>query len=140
MDHAEGDLVKITDGGDNPQGEGSQGVYPIGIDADPHLSPGNDRVVFSRLKTAQENEPFGVYELVIVDLSTREETLLDDSYANMLPEWNAGGIIFIRQEGGTDPMEVSQGLYLYDNGEFTRIEEHPFDVFPIGAYSASWID
>ena len=42
----------------------------IGIDADPDLSPDNRQVVLSRLMKGKENIPFGVYELIVVDVET----------------------------------------------------------------------
>ena len=91
------DNIQITEGGPNPDMEEPHGPYPIGIDADPDLSPDNTMIVFSRLKTGKENEPFGVYELIVIDVETRVETVLDSSYANMIPEWKSRGIVFIRQ-------------------------------------------
>lgn len=96
MDSDGANKVKITDGGPNPSGEEPHGPYPIGIDADPDLSPDNSKIVFSRLKTGMQNEPFGIYELVVIDVETRLETVLDSSYANMIPEWKNQGIVFIR--------------------------------------------
>jgi Tol biopolymer transport system component len=51
---------KITDGGPNPNNEENHGLHPIGIDADPDLSPDNKKIAFSRLRTGLENVPFGV--------------------------------------------------------------------------------
>jgi Tol biopolymer transport system component len=92
-----GNKVRLTLGGINEDDEASNGVYPIGIDADPDLSPDNSQVVFSRLKTGKEDEPSGVFELVVFDIQTGLETVLDSSYANMIPEWKSEGIVFIRQ-------------------------------------------
>ena len=133
--------IKITDGGPNPYNEKPHGHYPIGIDADPDLSPDNKKIVFSRLKTGKENEPFGVYELIIVDVETGEKTVLDSSYANMIPEWKAQGIVFIRQMGSsTSVMNRKQGMYIYKDGVFTSLEPEPYNVFPIGSNGASWMD
>jgi len=133
--------IKITDGGPNPYNEKPHGHYPIGIDADPDLSPDNKKIVFSRLKTGKENEPFGVYELIIVDVETGEKTVLDSSYANMIPEWKAQGIVFIRQMGSsTSVMNRKQGMYIYKDGVFTSLEPKPYNVFPIGSNGASWMD
>jgi len=63
MDSGGTNLKKITDGGPNPNNEEPHRSYPIGIDADPDLSPDNKKIVFSRLRTGKENVPFGVYEL-----------------------------------------------------------------------------
>lgn len=109
MDANGSNMERITEGGDNPDNEEPQGVFPIGLDADPHLSPDNNRIVFSRLKTGKENEPFGIYELIVVDVDSKEENVLDSSYANMLPEWKSGGILFIRQVGTAKPMDIQQG-------------------------------
>jgi len=133
--------VKITDGGPNPDDEGPHGQYPIGIDADPDLSPDNSKIVFSRLKTGKQNEPFGVYELVIYYLEAAEETVLDSSYANMIPEWKPQGIVFIRQIGSsTSAMDRKQSMYIYRDDEIRDLEQHPFNVFPIGSNGASWIE
>ncbi len=140
MDSEGKNHTKLTEGGGNPNYEEPHGFYPIGIDADPDLSPDSKEIVFSRLRTGRENEPFGVFELVIVNIKTGEETVLDSRYANMLPEWKSRGILLIRQYGGTDPMAVKQGLYLYGSKGFEQLEGFPYDVFPIGAYAASWIE
>ncbi len=133
--------VKITDGGPNPDDEGPHGPYPIGIDADPDLSPDNSKIVFSRLKTGKQNEPFGVYELVVYDLESDEETVLDSSYANMIPEWKSRGIVFIRQIGSsTSVMDRRQSMYVYIDDEFRDLEQYPFNVFPISSNGASWIE
>ena len=135
---------KITDGGPNPGHEENHGPYPIGTDADPDLSPDNQRIVFSRLKTGKQNEPMGVWELIIVNVGTKKEEVLDSQYTNMIPEWKSGGILFIRQQSVADyishPMDVKQGLYLYKDGKFTELEEYPYNIFPIGAYGGSWIE
>lgn len=140
MDSDGNNLEKITDGGSNPYNEGPHGFYPIGIDADPDLSPDNKKIVFSRLRTGKENEPFGVFELIIIDVDTKEEDVLDSSYANMIPEWKLNGILFIRQIGGINPMDVKQSLYIYRGGKFEELEKFPFNVFPMGAYGGSWIE
>ncbi len=142
MDADGSNLEKITNGGPNPSGEGNHWQhYPIGTDADPDLSPDNSEIVFSRLKTGKENAPFGVYELVVADVETKEITILDSNYANMLPEWKEGGILILRQiTETTEPMDIKQSLYLYRDGEFTELEGYPYNVFPLGAYSCSWIE
>jgi Tol biopolymer transport system component len=137
--------VKITNGGPNPHGEENQGSYPIGIDADPDLSPDNQKVVFSRLRTGKENFPFGIYELIVVDVETKELVVLDSQYANMIPHWKSGGILINRQVGGANTgqlkaMEMRQSLHIYIDGEFRELEEYPFNVFPLGAYGGYWID
>lgn len=140
MDADGSNLERITNGGDNPNDEGSHGPYPIGTDADPDLSPDNTKIVFERLKTGKKNEPMGVWELIVIDVATKEETVLDSSYSNMVPEWKSGGILFLRQVGSADVMERKQSLYLYRDGEFTELETYPYNVFPIGAYGGHWID
>ena len=141
MDADGSNKQKITDGGSNPDNEEPHGNYPIGIDADPDLSPDNSKIVFSRLKTGKENEPFGVYELVIVDVETREETVLDSNFANMIPEWKHQGIVFIRQVGSPGgAMDLKQSAHFYRDGKFTNLEPEPYDVFPIGSNGASWIE
>ncbi|MBN2075028.1 MAG: PD40 domain-containing protein [Dehalococcoidales bacterium] len=134
---------KITDGGDDADLEDKHRPYPIGTDADPDLSPDNSRIVFSRLVTGKRNEPIGVWELIVIDVLTKKETILDSEYANMIPEWKSGGILFIRQQSVDDyisnPMGVKQSLYRYQDGEFTELEPYPYNVFPIGANGASWI-
>ncbi|MBE0481674.1 MAG: PD40 domain-containing protein [Dehalococcoidia bacterium] len=135
---------KITDGGLNTSSEANHGPYPVGTDADPDLSPDNSQIVFSRLKTGRQNEPFGVWELVIVDVGTRTETVLDSQYASMMPEWKSGGILFVRQESVdafvSRPMEIRQSLYRYKDGQFTELEQYPYNVFPVGACGGSWIE
>lgn len=135
-------LEKVTSGGLNVYNETGR-LYPVGIDADPDFSSDNTQIVLSRLRTELENEPFGVYELVIIDLNTREEIIIDSSYANMVPEWKTGGIIFTRQEGVedymSDPMSVKQSMYLYNDGVFTELEDYPYNVFPLGGLAVSWI-
>ncbi|MBU7031872.1 MAG: hypothetical protein HXS53_05040 [Theionarchaea archaeon] len=140
MDSDGSNCEKITNGGDNPRGEDPHGVYPIGIDADPDLNPENTKIVFSRLKTGRVNEPFGIYELIVIDIATKEEHIMDSSYANMVPEWKSRGIIFIRQMGAPNPMERVQCLYLYADGNWFELETFPNSVFPMGAYSGSWIE
>lgn len=133
--------IKITNGGSNPDNEEPHGPYPIGIDVDPDLSPDNTKIVFSRLKTGKENVPFGVYKLIIMDIETGEEMILDSSYANMIPEWKAQGIVFIRQVGSsTSIMGRKQSMYIYKDGKFTDLEPEPYHVFPIGSNGASWIN
>lgn len=132
--------VQITNGGPNPESEKPHGPYPIGIDADPDLSPDNTRIVFSRLKTGHQNEPFGVYELLVLDLATKEITILDSSYANMIPEWKDEGIVFIRQIGSIiRVMDRKQSIYLYQDGKFRNLEPD-YDIFPIGSNGASWVE
>ena len=135
---------KITDGGPNPNNEENHGPYPIGIDADPDLSPNNKKIVFSRLKTGKENIPFGIYELIVVDIDTKEIEILDSQYANMIPQWKSGGILINRQVGAANAgevkaMSIKQSLYLYRDGNFEELEEYPFNVFPMGAYGGYWI-
>ena len=140
--------VKITDGGPNPDNEESLGHFPIGIDTDPDLSPDNGRIVFSRLKTGQKNVPFGIWELVVIDVETGQEEIVDSSYANMLPEWKSRGILCIRQTGSDtaadkgqlNPMNIKQSLYIYIDGVFTELEHYPYNIFPIGSFGASWIE
>ena len=141
MDADGTNLEKITDGGPTSEEENHWGLYPIGTDADPDLSPDSTEIVFSRLTTGKENAPFGIYELVVVNVDTKEITVLDSNYANMLPEWKEGGILVLRQiAGSTEPADIIQSLYLYKDGEFTELEDYPYNVFPLGAYSCSWID
>ena len=140
MDSDGNSRERVTNGGSNPHGEGPHGVYPIGIDADPDLNPENTKIVFSRLKTGMQNEPFGIYELIIIDIATKEEQILDSSYTNMVPEWKSRGIIFIRQVGAQIPMDRKQSLYLYIPGEWIELETFPYTVFPMGAYGGSWIE
>ncbi|MEJ2247626.1 MAG: hypothetical protein P8Y80_16355, partial [Acidobacteriota bacterium] len=122
---------KITNGGSNPNNEGNHGLYPIGIDADPDLSPDNKKIVLSRLKTGQENIPFGVYELIVVDVETKEVKILDSKYANMVPQWKSGGILINRQVGVENSskmkaMDIKQSLYVYRDGTFEELEGYPF--------------
>ncbi len=141
MDADGSNMEKITNGGPTSEEENHWGLYPIGTDADPDLSPDNTEIVFSRLKTGKENEPFGIYELVVVSVETKEITVLDSNCANMIPEWKEGGILFLRQIMETpEPMDIKQSLYLYKDGEFVELEDYPYNVFPLGAYSDSWID
>ncbi len=140
MDSDGNNKEKMTDGGDNPNNEGPNRRYPIGTDADADMSPDNTQIVFSRLKTGTENVPIGVWELIVIDVNTKEETVLDSSYANMVPEWKSPGILFMRHVGGTDPMKVQQVLYRFKDGEFEPLEEYPYNVFPIGGFGGSWIE
>jgi hypothetical protein len=97
--------------------------------------------VFSRLRTGLENVPFGVWEMVVVDVESGEETVLDSSYANMIPEWKERGIVFIRQIGtGTRATDRKQSMYVFMDDEFRDLETDPFNVFPIGSNGASWIE
>jgi hypothetical protein len=140
MDAGGTNQEKITGGGPNPDSEAPHGPYPIGIDADPDLSPDNSQIVFSRLRTGHQNEPFGIYELVVVDLATQVITILDSSYANMIPEWKEEGIVFIRQIGSVSTvMDRKQSIYLYQDGKFKNLEPG-YDIFPIGSNGASWVD
>jgi Tol biopolymer transport system component len=136
---------RITEGGPNPDNEANHGPYPIGIDADPDLSPDNEKIVFSRLKTGKQNPPFGVYELLVIDVHTKEIEVLDSQYANMIPQWKSGGILINRQVGvsdssGLQAMSIKQSLYLYRDGVFEELEAYPFNVFPLGAYGGYWIE
>jgi len=135
-------LKQITSGGLNINNESSK-IYPIGTDADPDLSPDNKEIVFSRLKTELGNVPIGVWELIIINIESGEEEIIDSNYANMIPEWKQGGITFIRQQSTEDymnnPMSVKQSLYLYKDGEFTELENYPYNIFPMGGSSVSWI-
>ncbi len=144
MDADGSNQAQITSGGTNPNNEENQGHYPIGLDADPDLSPDNKKIVFSRLKTGKENIIFGVYELIVIDIDTKEIEILDSQYANMVPQWKEGGILINRQVGvdadeKLTGMEIKQSLYLYRDGTFTELEEYPFNVFPLGAYGGYWI-
>jgi Tol biopolymer transport system component len=135
----------ITNGGPNPNNEGNHGPYPIGIDADPDLSPDNKKIVFSRLKTGMENVPFGIYELIVVDVNSKEIEILDSQYANMIPQWKYGGILINRQVGVANAgeikaMNIKQSLYVYRDGNFDELEDYPFNVFPLGAYGGYWIE
>lgn len=135
----------ITGGGPNPNNEANHGPYPIGIDADPDLSPDNQKIVFSRLKTGLENAPFGIYELIVVDVDSGEVEILDSQYANMLPQWKSRGILINRQVGVADTsqlkaMEIKQSLFIYADGRFKALEPYPFNVFPLGAYGGNWIE
>jgi len=59
----------------------------------------------------------------------------------MLPEWKEDGILILRQIAGTtEPMDIKQSLYLYKDGSFKDLEGYPYNVFPLGAYSCSWIE
>ena len=59
-------------------------------------------------------------------VNTKKEEVLDSQYANMIPEWKSGGILFIRQQSVADyisrPMDIKQSLYRYRNGHFTELE------------------
>ncbi len=134
-------MKQITSGGANPYDEENFGPFPVGLDADPDISPDNGKIVFTRLKTGKENVPFGVWQLIIVDIDTGTETVFDSEHANMVPEWKEEGILFIRQKAASAPMEIKQSLYYFDPGsvKFTEMESYPYSVFPVGAASASWI-
>jgi Tol biopolymer transport system component len=145
MDSGGYNLELITEGGPNPNNESDHGPYPIGIDADPDLSPDNRKIVFSRLKTGKENVPFGIYELIVVDVDTKEMKILDSQYANMIPQWKSGGILINRQVGvptGSEikAMNIKQSLFVYREGKFDELEKYPFNVFPLGAYGGYWIE
>ncbi len=76
----------------------------------------------------------------MVDVATKEIQILDSSYANMVPEWKKGGILFIRQIGSNQNlMERKQSITLYTEGRFENLEPG-FDVFPIGSNGASWVE
>ena len=96
------------------------------------------------MKTGKQNAPIGVWELIIIDINTGKEEVLDSQYANMVPEWKTGGIIFVRQQSVPDylshPMDIKQSLYRYKDGQFVELEKYPYNVFPIGAYGGSWIE
>jgi Tol biopolymer transport system component len=143
MDYSGSGAEKITDGGPNPGNEDNHRQFPIGTDADPDLSPDNTKIVFSRLKTGEQNAIFGVWELIVIDIGTGREEVLDSRYANMVPEWKSDGIIFLRQQSTPDylshPMEIKQSLYRYQDGQFTELEKYPYNIFPIGAFGGSWI-
>jgi Tol biopolymer transport system component len=140
MDADGTNLEKITDGGPDPGGEGSHASYPIGTDADPDLSPDSSKIVFSRLKTGLANAGFGVWELVVIDVATKQEEVLDSQYANMIPEWKSGGILFTRQIGASSAMDIKQSLYIYNNNTFEELEDDPYNVFPIGAFGGHWVE
>ena len=57
----------------------------------------------------------------------------------MVPEWKSRGIIFTRQIGGTEPMQIKQGLYLFHADKFAALERFPYDVFPLGAFGGNWV-
>ena len=79
--------------------------------------------------------------MVVIDIETGEETILDSSYANMIPEWKNQGIIFIRQKIiGSKATDRKQSITVYIDSEFKNLEPDPFDVFPIGSNGASWIE
>ncbi len=87
------------------------------------------------------NEPFGIYDLVVHDIESGEETVLDSSYANMVPEWKGQGIVFVRQKKiGDRAVDLKQSIHVYVDGEFRDLEPYPFNVFPIGSNGASWIE
>jgi hypothetical protein len=96
------------------------------------------------LNTGTQNAFFVVWELIIIDVITGKEEILDSQYANMIPEWKSGGIIFVRQQSVPDylsqPMDIKQSLYRYQDGQFTELEKYPYNVFPIGAFGGSWIE
>jgi hypothetical protein len=142
MDADGSNMVQISEGGSNPDDEGPHmGMHPIGLDADPDLSPDNSQVVFSRLRTGLMNEPFGIYDLVIRDIESGEETVLDSSYANMVPEWKSQGIVFVRQKKiGDRAVDLKQSIHVYIDGELRDLEPYPFNVFPIGSNGASWVE
>ena len=145
MDADGSNLEHITSGGLDPNNEGSHGPYPIGIDADPDLSPNGKKIVFSRLKTGKENIPFGIYQLVVVDVVSKEIKILDASYANMIPQWKSKGILINRQVGTNDSgklqaMKIKQSLHVYQDSIFKELEIYPYNIFPIGAYGGYWIE
>ncbi len=62
----------------------------------------------------------------------------------MVPQWKDGGILINRQVGvaageNLTGMGIKQSLYLYKDGVFTELEEHPYNIFPMGAYGGYWI-
>jgi len=141
MMNADGTVMeKITDGGTNPSGEEPKGVFQIGLDVDPDFSPDNSQIVFSRLISGKKNEPFGVFALIMIDLQSKEEQVLDDTFANMVPVYGSKGILFIRQTGSIDVVDRHQGIVLFHNGEFIEIENDPYNIFPMGAISVSWVE
>jgi hypothetical protein len=142
MDADGSNMKKITEGGPNLYNEDPHRLYPIGTDADPDFNPDNTKIVFSRLKTGKENVPFGVWELIVIDVNTGEKEVLDSQYANMIPEWKSKGIVFIRQKGSItqNAMDIKQSLYIYSDGIFEELEKFPYNVFPVGAYGGHWID
>jgi len=141
MDADGGNVEKITDGGDNPFKEKPHRRYPIGTDADPDLSPDNKKIVFTRLRTGKENKPFGVWALLVIDLDTKELEVLDSQYTNMIPQWKSKGILLLRQAGtGRKPTDRKHYLCIYQNGQFKKLEEFPFDVYPMGGFGMSLID
>ena len=97
------------------------------------------------MKTREENLPFGIIELVLVDVATGAVEILDSQYANMVPQWKSGGILINRQVGAANadqvnPMDYKQSLYIYRDGRFEELEVYPHNVFPIGAYGGYWIE
>jgi len=144
MDSDGGNPRQITEGGPNPNNEVPTKQYPIGTDADPDLSPDNKQVVFSRLKTDQQNNVFSVFELVIVDVETKEIIkTIDSTAANMVPEWNEGGITFLKMIVEGSPNQVmnrKHSLYLYKEGVEKKLESYPYDIYPLGVFDASWIE
>ena len=139
MDKSGKNMTKITDGGKDPNNEGKFNEYPIGVDADPDTSPDNKKVAFSRLKTGKGNVPFGVWELVVVDVETKEEEVLDSRFSNYVPEWKERGILFLRYTVGKNPLERHHSLYIYNNGKFSELEKAPYNNFPFGGFGGSWI-
>jgi WD40 repeat protein len=120
-------------------GEMAIGLLPIESAAAAGFSPDGQRVVFSRLRSATGNAPFGVTDLVISDAAGGSEELLDYTHANLLPDWGPEGILLVRQSSGADAESVSQALQLYRNGVFIPLESFPYDVYPLGAFGGSWI-
>lgn len=130
---------RVAGAGERASGEVAIGLLPIERRAEAGLSPDGQRVVFSRLRSTSGNAPFGVTDLVIAGTSDGAEELLDYTYANLLPDWGAEGILLVRQSAGADAKSVSQALQLYRNGVFIPLESFPYDVYPLGAFSGSWI-
>jgi hypothetical protein len=85
------------------------------------------------------------YELLVVNVDTKEIEVLDAQFANMIPQWKSGGILLNRQVGEANAgemkaMNIKQSLYLYNDGNFIELETYPYNVFPIGAYGGYWIE
>ena len=139
MDKDGKNMTKITNGGADIKNEGKFNEYPIGVDADPDTSPNNKKVAFSRLKTGKQNEPFGVWELVIVDVETKEEEVIDSQFSNYVPEWKEKGLLFLRYTVGENELERHHSLYIYKDGKINELEKAPYNNFPFGGFGGSWI-
>lgn len=140
MDADGANKKEITGGGMDKNNEGKFGFYPIGVDVDPDLSPDNKKIAFNRLRTGEENKPFGIWEFVIVDVDTKEEELVDAQFTNGIPEWKEGGILFMRQIGGDNPAKWHHNLYIYKDGKYKKLEKEPYNHFPFGGWGGSWIN